>query len=315
MLPSLPTALGDAFSVADARRAGVGRSRLAGDDLRSPFWGVRAAPPPVGERAEDSVRRRAHAYASRMRPDEHFCLIAAAVLWGAPLPAYAFVEVDRYGRRTERRLDVGVILPARAPRGRGVLGRSALPALCSVRDESSTGLRVTSPASTWAMLGELLTIEDLVVIGDHMVREPMRDGDPVALCTVEELDAALGAGRRRGRAKLRAAFDLIRARSRSRQETRLRLAIIEAELPEPELNWPLIQDGRVVALIDLAYRNSKVAIEYEGEQHLIDPEQWARDIRRYEMLAQLGWHVIRVTKSDLGKGRVELIARIRAALV
>lgn len=314
MLSLIPPALGAAFSVADARRAGVGRSRLAGDDLRSPFWGIRAAPPPVDERPQDSVRRRAQAYASRMRQDEHFCLVAAAVLWHAPLPAYAFVEVDPNGCRTERRLDVGVILPARAPRGRAVLGRSTVPGMCSVRDEASMGLRLTSPASTWAMLGDLLTLEDLVVVGDHMVREPMREGDPPALCTVDELTAALAAGRRRGSRKLRAALDLVRTRSRSRQETRLRLAIIEAGFPEPDLNLPLIEDGRVMALIDLAYRARKVAIEYEGEQHLTDPEQWARDIRRYEMLALKGWHVIRVTKSDLGTGRADLIARIRAAL-
>jgi hypothetical protein len=249
-----------------------------------------------------------------MRPHEHFCLVAAAVLWGAPLPDYVFIEVDRHGRRSERRLDVGVILPARAPRGRGVRGRSTLPGLCSVRDEASTGLRVTSPASTWAMLGELLTVEDLVAVGDHMVREPMREGDPPALCTVEELLAALDAGRRPGAAKLRRALKLVRTRSRSRQETRLRLAILSAGMAEPDLNWPLVESGRIVALIDLAYPARKVAIEYEGEHHLTDPEQWARDIRRYERLAQQGWRVIRVTKSDLTSGRTDLIARIRAAL-
>ncbi|QSB24137.1 hypothetical protein [Curtobacterium sp. 24E2] len=41
-------------------------------------------------------------------------------------------------------------------------------------------------------------------------------------------------------------------------------------------------------------------IEYEGDQHRTDAEQWGRDLRRYREMDRLGWAVVRWTKSDLG---------------
>ncbi len=248
-----------------------------------------------------------------MRECEFFCLVAAAVAWGAPLPASVFHHRDG-NRLVERPLDVGVFLPSRASRARGVRGTSISEGMGSVRTEPVSGLRVTSPATTWAMMGAMLCRDDLVALGDAFVREPMRRGDPPALATIAELAASLEAGRRRGATTLREALSLTRTRSRSRKETETRLVLVAAGLPEPSLNHPVVVEGKVVALVDLAYPDRKVGIEYEGEQHLTDPRQWARDIRRYEMLADLEWRIIRVTASDLAQHREELVARVRGAL-
>jgi len=248
-----------------------------------------------------------------MRECEFFCLVAATVAWGAPLPSSVFHHRDG-NRLVERPLDVGVLLPSRASRARGVRGISLTEGMGSVRTQPVSGLRVTSPATTWAMMGALLRRDDLIARGDAFVREPMRRDDPPALTTIAELTAALEAGRRRGAAALREALPLVRTRARSRKETETRLVLLAAGLPEPSLNWPVVLDGKVVALVDLAYPDRKVGIEYEGEQHLTDPRQWARDIRRYEMLADLGWRIIRVTASDLAQHREELVKRARAAL-
>lgn len=245
-----------------------------------------------------------------MRDCEFFCLVAAAVLWGAPLPSSVFHIRDGSNRRVERPLDVGVLLPSRAS---GVRGTSIAAAMGSVRTEPASGLRATSPATTWAMMGALLRRDDLVALGDAFVREPMRSGDPPALATIAELTAALEAGRRRGAATLREALSLVRTRSRSSKETETRLALLAARLPEPSLNWPVVVNGRVLALVDLAYPERRVGFEYEGEQHLTDPGQWARDIRRYETLADVGWRIIRVTKSDLGGHRAPFVERAHAA--
>lgn len=249
-----------------------------------------------------------------MRECEFFCLVAAAVAWGAPLPSSVFHLRDGPDRLVERPLDVGVLLPARAGRARGVRGISLTEGMGSVRIEPVSGLRVTSPATTWAMMGALLQRDDLVALGDALVREPMRSDDPPALATIAELTAALEAGRRRGAASLRAALPLVRTRSRSRKETQTRLLLLAAGLPEPSLNHPVVVEPEVVALVDLAFPERKVGFEYEGEQHLTDPRQWARDIRRYEMLADLGWRIIRVTASDLAQHREEFAMRARAAL-
>ncbi|MFB8388343.1 hypothetical protein ACFC3F_14490 [Microbacterium sp. NPDC055910] len=314
MSPSpLPEALGDPFAVSSALALGVGAGRLRGRDLDTPFFGVRSGTPPPNERGEASVRRRANAFAVRMRSTEFFCLVSACALWGAPLPNWIFSERDAEGSHADRPLDVGVLLPARAPRGSGVRGRSVKPGLAHIVTEPATGLRATSPAATWAMMGALLSVEDLVVLGDYFVREPMRREDPPALTTVDQLAAMMTAGRRRGIAALRESLPLIRIRSRSRQETRTRLTLVDGGLPEPELNWPVVVDGRIVALIDLAYPELLLGFEYEGEHHLTDPEQWATDITRIEMLADLGWRIIRVVKSDLKSERAPFLARARGA--
>nr|WP_246383233.1 hypothetical protein [Microbacterium proteolyticum] len=293
---------------------GVSRRRLRAADLSSPFSGVRTRSAPPDDAFEASVRRRSAEYAARMRECEFLCLVAAVVAWGAPLPSSVFRIRDGSNRLVERPLDVGVLLPSRASRARGVRGTSIAAGMGGVRTEPVSGLRATSPATTWAMMGTLLQRDDLVAHGDAFVREPMRSGDPPALATTAELTAALEAGRRRGAVTLREALSLVRTRSRSRKETETRLVLMAAGLPEPSLNWPVVVEGRVVALIDLAYPERKVGFEYEGEQHLTDPRQWARDIRRNEMLADLGWRIIRVTASDLAEHRVQFVERARAAV-
>lgn len=309
----MPDELPESFSVGAALQLGVSRRRLRAADLSTPFYGVRTRSAPPDDGFEASVRRRSTEYTARMRDCEFFCLVAAAVLWGAPLPSSVFHLRDGSGRLVERPLDVGVLLPSRASRARGLRGTSIAAGMGSVRTEPASGLRATSPATTWAMMGALLRRDDLVALGDAFVREPMRSGDPPALATIAELTAALEAGRRRGVATLREALPLVRTRSRSSKETETRLVLLAAGLPEPSLNWPVVVEGKVVALVDLAYPERKVGFEYEGEQHLTDPQQWARDIRRYEMLTDLGWRVIRVTRSDLGEHRAPFVERARAA--
>ena len=66
--------------------------------------------------------------------------------------------------------------------------------------------------------------------------------------------------------------------------------------------------------VDLAYPELKIAIEYEGEQHLFDSQQWTADIARQERLVEAGWRVIRVTKSDLFNHPRSMVERVRRAI-
>lgn len=132
---------------------------------------------------------------------------------------------------------------------------------------------------------------------------------------VEVLDAILGPWRRPAemtRAELVALINrlprgpswstlnracaLTRERVASPQETRLRLALVRAGLPEPEVGPPvwIKRFGRFVHP-DLAYSVAKLAIEYEGRHHFELTHQVLRDTERYYELSLLGWTVIRVT--------------------
>jgi len=82
----------------------------------------------------------------------------------------------------------------------------------------------------------------------------------------------------------------------------------------PVLNYDVYEGGIRLGCVDLAYPELRIAIEYEGEHHLLDPEQWTRDIARYERLTAAGWRVIRVTKTELFGNPAEVVRRVRAAI-
>ena len=87
-----------------------------------------------------------------------------------------------------------------------------------------------------------------------------------------------------------------------------------AGMPEPVVQHEVFDGGRRIARIDLAYPELRIAIEYEGDGHRTDKEQWRRDIQRQRDLEDRGWIVIRLTQRDLHEGRESLITRIRRAI-
>lgn len=301
----IPTELGRTFAVATALRHGVSASRLRGSDLDRPFHGVRSIRVAGDQDADIAalVWDRAFSFAERMSRHEFFSHMTSAVLWGLPLPGLRSLD-----------LDVGVFAPHRLPRGRGVRGHQLRSALGAVVEHPGASVRLLDPASTWASLGAHLHPYDLVAVGDAITREwRLPEGQP-PLATLAELEAAVLAGRRVGVGALRLALPRVRTRSASRPETWLRLRLVDAGLPEPELNLAVPLGRGVYVALDLAYPFRQVGIEYEGDHHRTDPAQWLRDIERYEMLADAGWRIVRVTRRDLFERPQQLIARVRAAL-
>ncbi|MET4639742.1 hypothetical protein [Mycetocola sp. 2940] len=310
----LPEQLPPAFRVGEARRLGVGRSRLDGADLERPFTGVRMQrqtrlDPTLTPRAEalrEEAIRRANAYAARMRPTEFFSHTTAALLWGLPLP----LLVDEL-------VDASICRPERASRGAGVRGRQIDPRLVRVTTRNS--LRVTTPASTWACLGTVLSPYDLVAVGDAIVCVRASSGGngspaPPPLATLNQLRAAIDAGRRPGVGALRDAFGRIRTGSWSRLETWVRLILIDAGLPEPVLNFDAYDTaGRFLGCIDLAYPDLKIAIEYEGDHHWMTAEQFQHDIDRLNRLVEAGWRIVRITKGHVFTNPTEVVRRVSVA--
>jgi hypothetical protein len=104
----------------------------------------------------------------------------------------------------------------------------------------------------------------------------------------------------RGLVQLREVLERMDGCAESPQETRTRLALVDAGLPKPPTQIVVRDDfGETVARIDMGYREFKVGIEYDGEQHWSDPAQRAKDIERLARLAELGWTIIRVSSDIL----------------
>jgi hypothetical protein len=108
---------------------------------------------------------------------------------------------------------------------------------------------------------------------------------------------------------------LVDAGAESPQETRLRLLIVRSGLPRPVTQIPVCNDyGRVVRRIDMGWPEQMVGVEYDGEQHFVNPEDYAADIERLEFLAARGWLIVRVSATQLRSRQPEIIERIRTAL-
>lgn len=310
MRKPIPESLGPSFTTAAAMEAGVSRSRLRAADLERPFHGVRALREHPSDdavpSAEQGLLRRVHQYAHRMTQHEFFTHVAAAVMWGLPLPA---------GIVSGRQVDVGVFAPRRNTAGAGALGHAVAVGLAHIVDHPVWGFPVTTPASTWAMLGSVLKHPyDVVAVTDAVLREPMHSSDPPPLASRAQLDAALLAGRRVGIGRLREALPLGCTRAASRPESWMRMIIVDAGLPLPSANHEVYDRGVWIARVDLAYPAQRIAIEYEGEHHLKDPARVLADIARIERLIDAGWRVLRVTKADVFRDPVPFLGRLRRAL-
>ena len=113
-----------------------------------------------------------------------------------------------------------------------------------------------------------------------------------------ELLARRYAGRR-GIARARRAADLFDAGAQSPKESWLRVVLIEAGLPRPRTQIPVLDEfGSVFAYLDMGWEDVKVGVEYDGDHHRGDRSQYNWDIRRLERLQHRGWVLVRVVAGD-----------------
>ncbi|MFF1573422.1 endonuclease domain-containing protein [Leifsonia sp. NPDC058292] len=280
------------FTTGAGRAAGMSKERMRGRDLARPFHGVRSTGHDAG-----AVSALCQAYASRMHPRGFFSHTTAAVVWGIPIP-----------RRLESAADLHVSVPSplRAPSGRGIVGHSATVRQSAVRLRD--GVRVSAPERTWCELGAMLSMEDLVAAGDHIIHHGRRLASHEAL----RLSAAAWAGQR-GVANLRSAVDLLGEHSESPPESRLRLMLLRAGFDDLRANAPIVLPDGTRYRADFAIPSRALLIEYQGDHHR-DRLQYQRDLTRTAALQADGWTVLQLGHRDL-LSETALIARIRAIIL
>jgi hypothetical protein len=229
------------------------------------------------------------AYAERMPPRQVFSHVTAAILWGMPIPS----ALER-----DRRLHVAVPHGSTRSLAAGVIGHVIRPERLGT--VMLAGLRVASPSDTWCQLGAFLGVDDLVAVGDFLITGQEPSGRSSALCTMSQLESAIRRHRGcRGATLLLAALALVRYGPLSRRETLMRLDLVRASLPEPRPNFVVLDShGRSVAMVDLAYPEYQVGIEYQSDLHR-DPAQYREDVRRLERLADVGWRIVQATSDDV----------------
>ena len=273
------------FSRSDALAAGITPKQLRGSKFRRIFTGVY-----VDARVPDHPLIRAGAALLLHPPGAFVSHVSAALVHGLPVRAdplthVTVLEADDRRRRQGLRLHVG-----------------------TARDVVEVGgVRVSGPHQMFLELAPILSLVELVVVGDALVRlRKVTPGSLVAACEAS--------GERHAGAALRAARH-VRGAVDSPMETRLRMLIVLAGLPEPVVNHTLRDEhGRVTRRFDLSYPSVRLIVEYDGRQHVEVRDNWTSDLTRREEFDDAGWRILVVTSEGIYKNPAETVARVHRAL-
>jgi len=176
-----------------------------------------------------------------------------------------------------------------------------------VEDEVTTiqGISTTSPARTALDIASRYRKNHAVAAVDALARATR----------LKMADVHLLVERHRGRPGIRAAREvlaLVDPGAESPRETWLRLLVIEAGFPPPQTQLPIYDAryGLLVAEVDMGWEDSRIALDYEGDHHRVERRVFNKDIRRSEVITELGWIHLRVTVEDTAAG---VVRRLSAA--
>jgi hypothetical protein len=166
------------------------------------------------------------------------------------------------------------------------------------------GVRVTEPLMLFVEMAELLTLVDLVVLGDAMVRRRLLTPEAlVRFCSDVRHKAASPAAR---------AAAYVRRDVDSPMETRLRMLIVLAGLPEPQVNLKVRDEsGEVIRKYDLSYPSIKVAVEFNGKIHVLVPGAWEADLERRDAVDDSAWRLLPVISSGIYATPEQTLRRVR----
>lgn len=222
-------------------------------------------------------------------PDMWFSHTTAAHLWNLPLPPWLDGTRPLHVSRAES--------SSSTDRISGLVAHAVVVEEGEVVDVG--GLRVSRPGRAFFDLMGMLPLHELVALGDQLIRrpDPELEGRDRPWETPASLRTLVGDHRKtRGIVAGREALELIRDGADSRPETLLRLAIVEAGLPEPRLQVRPRPGSPWSG--DLGYEEEKLVLQYEGEGHFTAAQQ-ASDRRRDGAFREDGWMVETANVEDL----------------
>jgi very-short-patch-repair endonuclease len=290
------------FTCKEAVDAGVSRRQLRHQTLSSPSRGIRV-PHVVAEKVTLPQLVRPFTLVTEFSAASH---ATAFTFWSFP----GFLPGQDDPRVHISRPDTMAI-----SRRSGVMGHVGQ----FFEDEivCVDGVLLTSRVRTWLDVSRKMSVDELTVVADHLLRIPRQDFEgrcepfatPVQLADM--LDRHKGTP---GIRKARLALGLARVGADSAPETRLRLALERACLPEAELNMPTELGMGVVRQPDLGYPEQRVAVEYDGDGHS-EAGQIVRDIAREEDFSRAGWLLVRISKRHMVNDARSAVTKIRAALL
>ena len=274
------------FTRDDAVRAGVHPTILRTSRFRRIFRGVY-----ISVAVPDSPFVRAEAALTLHPPTAYVSHTTTAQLLGLPVPTAPLTHVTTQTDRDRRsRPEIRNHVRTKAPRIL-VIG----------------GVRASHPYQMFVELASVLHLVDLVVVGDALVKLLKI----TAARLVEECRASTD--HHAGTALRAARF--VRDDVDSPMETRLRMLIVLAGLPEPEVNHKIRDaSGRVLRRLDLSYPALRLIIEYDGRHHIERQATWEHDLERREEFDDDGWRILVVTAKGIYREPARTVERVHRSL-
>lgn len=129
--------------------------------------------------------------------------------------------------------------------------------------------------------------------------------------TLKQLRRTWKGRRNRGIRLARAALSMVDPRAESLPESDLRV-VLEMGGFEPVPQYSITREGREVARLDLALKDTKTAIEYDGRWHR-SSKQIRRDKARRKRLMAEGWNFVIVTAEKLAGDYRRILDEVRQA--
>lgn len=285
------------FTVYESRALGVPAKRLRAKDLAD---GGRLIYLPRGRELE--LRERARVLAAAT-PGAWVSHQTAAELTPLGLPPWMDGDAVHLSK------------PHELPRVRrvGVTGHRVRVIPGEVGD--CDGIPMSLPPRTWLDLAAVLPLKYVVAMGDQLIRVPRAnfEGRTTPYAYKDGLRLLIRQHpNMKGVEKARQALDEMRVGADSYPETFLRLAMLDAHLPEPELQLRANPLDAWSPAADLGYRRFRIALQYDGAHHL-SREQQSRDNRRDEAFISAGWSYFKVNADDLEDGFQSVISRVKTA--
>jgi very-short-patch-repair endonuclease len=167
------------------------------------------------------------------------------------------------------------------------------------------GIPVTTPARTLLDLASILPYRPL--------RRAVRQALSLRLVNVTQLNETLGrSGRRRGVRTLRQILATGPAPTRSELEDVVLDLILRGGLAHPDINRPLLIDGRRV-IPDFRWPDQRLVVEADGAAWHENALARADDAERQALLEAHGERVVRVTWNQALTQPSKTLARLQSA--
>lgn len=165
------------------------------------------------------------------------------------------------------------------------------------------GIRVTTPVRTAVDLARRYPVGVAVAAIDALAR--------ATRTSVNDIMAATDRPGRHGMPRAREAIQLVDPGAESPRETWLRLVIVRAGFPRPETQVPVYNEfGVLIGVVDLGWRDLRIAVQYEGAYHRMSRAVFDKDVRRMDEMIERGWTVLRITAAD---AEATVVRRLSAA--